>query len=178
MVYVLETDASLNSTYKQLNSFYNHKNQSSLFFLRQGCFSLNLPWLELHKASNRAEQVRASPRYSFENPSAFHYHRLSREFEPSPYIFSLLSLNPAAYFHAAHHFEYFPGSLPGLGDSGRRSISRGGRGEWCRCRDLNAGDAMLLREAFRASFAPSSFSHLSALNSSSLLFTVTEAVSL
>lgn len=116
------------------------------------------------------------PLFESENPPAFHYRRLSRELECVS--FSLLSLNPAAYFHAAHHFEYLAGALAGLRDSGRRSISCGGRDEWCRCRDLNASDAMLLREAFRASFAPSSFSHLSALNSSSLLFTVTEAVSL
>lgn len=36
----------------------------------------------------------------------------------------------------------------------------------------------MLQNAFKPSFALSSFSHLSVLNSSSVLFTVTEAVSL
>lgn len=58
-IYVLEMDTSLNSTYKLLNSFYDHRTQSSQFFPRQGCVSLNLPCLELHKASNRAEQITA-----------------------------------------------------------------------------------------------------------------------
>lgn len=123
------------------NFFYDHKNPFSISFTRQGCISLNLPGLELHKASNRAEQVRTtvySAALKVRNPSAFHYHRLSREFEPSPCIFSLLSVNPAAYFHAAHHFEYFFGTLPGLRDSGRRSISRVMPRPWPKCQRCHA----------------------------------------
>lgn len=110
---------------------------------------------------------------------AFHYHCVSREFEATPGIlFSLLPviLSLFFFFPCAHHFEYFPGSFPSSWDSRRRSISWGGSEKWC-CRDLNATDAML-QNAFKPSFALSSFSHLSVLNSSSVLFTVTEAVSL
>lgn len=180
VLYVLEMDTSVKSTYKLLNSFYDHNYQSALFFFQGKAV---FPWicLDLNYTKRLTEQSRLQPESTVQlwKWGSFCL-SLSLSFQriwalTSPCVFSLLSVNPAAYFHAAHHFEYFPGTLPGLGDSGRRGISRGGRDEWCRCRDLNASDAMLLQEAFRASFALSSFSHLSALNSSSLLCTVTEA---
>lgn len=146
------------------------------FFTRQGCISLNLPWLELHKASNRAEQVRAAVystalkvRILLPFIITVFPENLSPHHASSPSSPQILLLISTLHITLNISLELFPAS---------ETVGGEALVEWCRGRDLNASDAMLLQGAFRASFAPSSFSRLSALNSSSLLFTVTEAISL
>lgn len=105
----------MNSTDKLLNSLYNHKHLKTRLFPLE----FALAWVTQSVYQSRLDpalKVRILLPFIIavfpENLS------LDRVRLPLP----ALSLNPAAYFHAAHHFEYWAGSLPGLGDSGRRGI--------------------------------------------------------